>query len=288
MRKQKQNETNHYDKIIKENLRVVTPVLIDKVLNIKAIQSEDIPTKLQHTKEREADFLKIITDEKGDVFILHLEFQVADDPTMAFRMLDYNLMLMRIYDLPILQYVIYLGEKYPKASNQIKRPKLFFEYDVICVKDIPIDFFLNSKQPEEIIFSILANFGNENFEKVVENILESIKKTSNSTLQQEKCFQQLRIISNLRKFTPLIEKVMQSIATVFKEENDFLFIKGIKIGNEEGRQEGHQLGHEEGREVILKNGIPKLLQKGFSHEQIADTFSIPIEEVIRIIKKFNL
>ena len=241
MRKPKEakKQVNQYDKIIKENFKAVMPSLIDNVLNIKIETQEDIPTKLQHTKEREADFLKVITDKDGLCFILHIEFQLAKDSKMRLRMLEYYLMLRMIYsDLRILQYVIFIGDVPHDFENEIKEERLFFSFDVINVREIAYQHFLKSTVPEEIIFSILADFGNENTDLVVETIIKSIRNNSKTQLQQQKCFQQLRIISNIRNFTPLIEKIMESIAFYIKEENDPLFQKGHNLGIEQGIEQG--------------------------------------------------
>jgi hypothetical protein len=247
--KQTYQQVNQYDKIIKENFKAVMPSLINNILNINVVTQESIPTKLQHTKEREADFLKVITDTENAKFILHIEFQLAKDAKMRFRMLEYYLMLRMIYpDLQILQYVIFIGDVPNHFENEIKEKKLYFTFDVVNIREITYQHFLKSNVPEEIIFSILANFGNENTDKVVETIIRSIKDNSKTQLQQQKCFQQLRILSNLRNFVPLIEQIMESIALYIKEENDPLFQKGQHLGIEKGIEKGIEQGIEQGIE----------------------------------------
>ncbi len=216
-RKQTYKQVNQYDKIIKENFKAVMPSLIDNVLNIKMVKQEDIPTKLQHTKEREADFLKVVTDEDDIRFILHIEFQLVKDAKMRLRMLEYYLMLRMIYpDLRILQYVIFIGEVPNNFQNEIREERLYFTFDVVNIREVSYQHFLKSNIPEEIIFSILGDFGNENTDKVVETIIKSIKNNSKTQLQQQKCFQQLRILSNLRNFVPLNRKNYGEYCIVYK------------------------------------------------------------------------
>jgi hypothetical protein len=81
------NEANRYDKIFKENIEAVTPALVEKVLRIQVAKAEKIQTDLPKTLERKPDQLLRITDTSGDTFLLHLEFQVVDDPNMVDRML---------------------------------------------------------------------------------------------------------------------------------------------------------------------------------------------------------
>jgi hypothetical protein len=51
-------QANQYDKIFKENIEAVIPGLMQNILGITAISSEELPDDIQHTKERRPDFLK--------------------------------------------------------------------------------------------------------------------------------------------------------------------------------------------------------------------------------------
>ncbi len=105
-------QVHAYDKIFRENMEAVLPGLVKNLLNIHTVSSEEIPDSLQFTKEREPDLLKKVTDTDGNIFILHLEIQTGNEATnMPFRMAEYLIMLTRKYHLPVLQYVIYIGEQ---------------------------------------------------------------------------------------------------------------------------------------------------------------------------------
>jgi hypothetical protein len=56
------NQANQYDKIFKENIEAVIPSLMQNILGINAVLSEELPDDIQHTKERKPDVLKKITD----------------------------------------------------------------------------------------------------------------------------------------------------------------------------------------------------------------------------------
>ena len=90
-------QANQYDKIIKENLDVTLPVVIRDVLGLDIKHSEELPDGMQHTKERRPDVLKRVKDADGHTYVLHLEFQVADEKEMVFRMAEYSIMLLRKY-----------------------------------------------------------------------------------------------------------------------------------------------------------------------------------------------
>jgi len=87
--KNKNRQSNQYDKIFKENIEAVISSIMENLLDITAISMEELPDDIQHTKERKPDILKKVTDNKGNIFVLQIEFQVADEVEMVFRMADY-------------------------------------------------------------------------------------------------------------------------------------------------------------------------------------------------------
>src|SRR6201996_4728065 len=111
--KSNSKQVNQYDKILRENIEAALPGLIKNLLGIHAVYTEELPDDIQHTKERKPDVLKKVTDKYGQTFVLHIEFQVKDEPEMAMRMAEYYVMLVRRYNLPVRQYVIYIGPDNP-------------------------------------------------------------------------------------------------------------------------------------------------------------------------------
>ena len=56
---------------------------------------EELPDDVQLTKERKPDVLKKATNSKRETFVLQIEFQVANDDEMVYRMHEYKAMLIR-------------------------------------------------------------------------------------------------------------------------------------------------------------------------------------------------
>lgn len=159
------HEGNQYDKIVKENIESIIPALMNSVLGFKVKESIILKEKLQQTKEKEADALRIIMDPDGKKFILHLEFQVDDYAKMLYRMIDYWGLLKSKYDLPVYQYVIFIGEGEAKMVNLIEENGNRFHFSKINITQYDHKIFLSSDNPEEVILAILSNFGSENPEK---------------------------------------------------------------------------------------------------------------------------
>lgn len=222
------NQSNQYDKIFKENIEAVIPSLMQKVLGITAISSEELPDDIQHTKERKPDVLKKITDINRKTFVLQIEFQVADEPEMVYRMLDYKSMLLRKYKLPVKQFVIFLGKGKPKMPTELNTEDLDFKYRLLSIKTIDYKTFLKSNKPEEIVFAVLSNFGIEKPENAIEKIILRLEETTKTELTLKKYLRQLRILAELRKLDFKIDEIMESIAKYVNEETDYFVVKSKK------------------------------------------------------------
>ena len=228
----KKRQSSQYDKIFKENIEAVIPSIIKNLLKILVVSSEELPDDIQHTKERKPDVLKKVTDENGNTFILQIEFQVADEPEMVYRMGDYYLMLERKYNIPVEQYVIFIGTGLPKMPTKLITKRMSFEFSLIAFSTLDHHIFLNSDKPEEIILGILADFSQDKPEKAVKNIIQRIEETTEGDFALSRYFQQLRILAQLRNLDFLIDHLMLSITEFFKEERDPFYIRGEKKAQE--------------------------------------------------------
>ncbi len=187
-----------------------------------------MPDDIQHTKERKPDVLKKVIDNKGNTFILQIEFQVADEPEMLYRMLEYKAMLLRKYKIEVEQYVIYIGKGVPKMTTQFKSKGIDFEYQLRSIKAVNYQLFLKSNKPEEIIFAVLSNFGEDLPKIAIEKIIDRLEETTENDLSLKKYINQLRILAELRKLDLKIDEIMESIAKYLNEENDYFVVKAKK------------------------------------------------------------
>jgi glycerophosphoryl diester phosphodiesterase len=205
-------QSAQYDKIFKENIEAVISSIMQNVLEITAVSMEELPDDIQHTKERKPDTLKKITDEKGNTFVLHIEFQVKNEDEMVYRMLDYYGMLERKYKILVKQFVIFLGSEKPTMPTELDRERLKFSYPLVLLSNLDYRIFLNSIKPEEIILSILANFKGENPENALKHILVRVKETTKGDFSLNRYFNQFRILAQLRNLVPNLKNAMDSIA----------------------------------------------------------------------------
>jgi hypothetical protein len=222
----KKRQSSQYDKIFKENIEAVISSIMQNVLEITAISMEELPDDIQHTKERKPDTLKKITDDKGNTFVLQIEFQVKNEDEMVYRMLDYYGMLERKYKIPVKQFVIFLGTGTPTMLTTLDREMLKFRFPIVALSDLDYHIFLNSDKPEEIILGILANFKGENPENALKQILVRVKETTKGDFSLNRYFNQLRVLAQLRNLELNLKNAMDSIAEYIKEERDVLYLRG--------------------------------------------------------------
>ncbi|MBC7569163.1 MAG: hypothetical protein H7319_05455 [Spirosoma sp.] len=218
-------QANQYDKIFKENIEAVIPGLMQNVLGITAVSSEEIPDDIQHTKERKPDALKKITDSQGNTFVLQIEFQVADEPKMVYRMAEYYVMLERKYEIPVEQYVIYLGTAKPQMPTQLDSNWMKFKFRLISFTDLDYHLFLKSTRPEEVVLGVLADFKGDTPERALVQIIQRIEETANGDFPLKRYFKQLGVLAQLRKLEKNLKDItMDSISKFVSQERDVAYM----------------------------------------------------------------
>lgn len=268
-------QISQYDKIIKENIEAVIPGLLQNILGIIADSSEELPDDIQHTKERKPDVLKKITDIQGSTFVLHLEFQLIDEPDMIYRMAEYYIMLTRKYKLPIRQFVIFLGPNAPLMPTRINHEWLTFRFSVISFGQLDYRIFLKADHPEEIVFGILCNFNGERSEWVIKQILHRLEETTISDFALNRYFSQLRVLAQLRNLEGILKDLaMDSIAKFVSMERDAVYLIGLDKGEAKGEAKAE--------ERIVRN---LLIKMSLTIEQIADVAGVSVEFVKDIEQK---
>jgi predicted transposase/invertase (TIGR01784 family) len=266
-------QVNQYDKILRENIEVALPGLIRNLLNIHAVHTEELPDDIQHTKERKPDVLKKVTDKSGETFVLHIEFQVKDEPKMVFRMAEYYIMLLRRYEVMVRQYVIYIGAGNPTMVDHIHSEPMNFKYQLIALSAIDYHLLLRSDKPEEKMLAILADLGGGDPKRIIENIVNQVIASSKGDLSKLRHVQQLRILAQLRNLAPESLRIMDSIANYISEEKDILYRRGEIKGLEKGI--------EKGKSAVVKN---LLLNTDFSIAKIASLTDVT-QAFVKKVKK---
>ena len=268
---------NDYDRIIKENIEAVILPLMEKLTGLPKPQKlENIPDDLQLTLERKPDFCRIATGAESKRYLLHIEFQVADDLNMVLRMQTYRALFQEIYRLPVKQFVFYLGKRKPKMANRIADlipgDENNFAFSLINTQQYDYQSLLESQIPEEIIFAILGDFKNEQVEKIVSNILNRLLQISPDQKKLQRYIQQLLVLSKLRNLEAETLKQTEAMPIEFDINKDVVYQRG----KSEGLSEGKKMVIVE----MLKDGSLPL-------EKIASYARVSIDEVVAIQQEIS-
>ncbi len=257
-------EGNQYDKIVKENIESIIPALMNSLLGFNVKDSVVIKEKLQQTKEKEADALRIITDPSGNRFILHLEFQVDDYMKMAYRMAEYWILLKSKHDLPVRQFVIYIGGKEPKMRNVLAEDGNYFQFQFVNITQFSYSRFLASNNPEEVILAVLGDFGRNEPKTALAEIISKLERTTADQRAFKKHLRQLRVLSRLRKLQLNFDDMLVNMFEKVDIENDIFVLKS--------------------KRDIVNN---MLREGGLSVELIAKLVNIDIDVVLELQKKLS-
>ena len=227
-------EINIFDQIFKEYAEPIFLPFIERLLGYKIIKKQSLKDKMQTSIERECDFLFEITLENSDHFILHIEFQSQDDPSMLLRMAEYHGIIFKKYQMEIKHYLIYLGEKPTKMPTKLEERFVFKEYQLINLSDTDPEVYLRSNIPEEFILAILSRYPKEQYEEILRSIINKLKSLVKSKPLLEKYSKQLIFISRLRKLELQTTKILEIMPIMIDIESDGLYLKGISQGINQG------------------------------------------------------
>ena len=275
--RKKPRQVKEYDKIFKENIEVALSGIMKHLLGIEVTRTEELPDSIQHTKEREPDVLKMITDSEGRKSVLQIEFQSENDPEMAYRMADYYVMLHRKYKVKVRQYVVYIGEGEANMPVElVVEHDLWFRYSLISLSSISYHTFLASEYPEEKMLALLADFGSEDPKSVTLNIVGEVMGSAKGPLDRQRYMQQMHILGKLRKLVSVNSTIMHSFADYFLKNVD---LKSDAI-YQMGEKEGEIKGKVESQSEFVKN---LLITNRFTTSEIAN-FAGVTEDFVEEIK----
>lgn len=169
---------------------------------------------------------------------------------------------------------------------------LRLEYAVVNIREVPKERFLNSEIPEEIVLSLLCDFGKDRPEAVIRIILNNLLKIVGRVERLKKYQRQLQILSRLRKLQPIVLKEISLMPIKFDVETDELYLegieKGIERGIEKGVEKGIEKGIEQGVEKHQHETVVAMLRDGvLAAEKIAEYAGVTLEYVLKVKKELE-
>ncbi|SMC55133.1 hypothetical protein [Pedobacter africanus] len=162
--------------------------------------------------------------------------------------------------------MIYMGSAKAIVPHKINLPNFKYQYGLINFKELPCDLFLSSNEPEEQILAILANKGNKTSAEIVKSILQKIMAVSPDCSTENKYYQQLRVIMQLRKFDNETEQAMLDVNSFWKLERDPFYKRGRQVAEAKALEE---------KRAIARN----LKNKGIDLAIIAEATGLTMKQI---------
>ncbi|MBF0426574.1 MAG: hypothetical protein HQL66_12235 [Magnetococcales bacterium] len=182
-----------------------------------------LPIEFPSVKRRQPDLVVRLADES----IFHLEFQSGHDPDMAWRMLEYFLLIRGRYPTArIVQQVLYVGTGTPAFLTEIEEIDLKFRYTVRDIREIDCQRMLESPCLEESLLAVLCRLQDDR--RTLRVLLARIAVLEPKA--KADALEKLVILAGLRRLEITVkEEVKEMAITVDVMENEFLrdiFIRG--------------------------------------------------------------
>lgn len=304
--KEKKNNSIHskqYDKILKENFSEVIIPYLEKRYNFNLEHTMEIETSIQHTNEREPDFLRIVKSPDSKEYILHVEFQFNNSKDLLYRMKLYDAFLQAKYKLPVRSLVLYFAQSSIRTPHRLEEEMVFTGYEPIFFSDIPYTSFLETNSPPIIALGILGNPNNDTNQEKTKALMYKLKQLCDDELSLSKHLKQLQIMSQIRNLDEIVYKILKempisldlsqnaAVKPLIEKYKRQIEAERQKVEAERQKVEAEKQKAEaekqkaEAEKLRLESAIINSYKSGQSVQEIAMIFSLSEKEVEKRIKK---
>jgi hypothetical protein len=195
-------------------------------------------TDFTSVRERRPDLLAQLVDGR----LLHVEFQTQDIQKLPWRMLDYyGVIGDRHGGVPVVQMVLYLGEKPSRMATAIDHPSLSFSFDLHHISEIDPAPLLNSRSPDDAVLAILCRSGDTR--QTIRRILARIAELDPAA--RSDAATRLAIFAQLRRAVPVVIEEVNSMPIEFDIKTHPFLSDIFDQGKLEGVLEGEARGRAE-------------------------------------------
>ena len=202
------------------------------------------------------------------------------------RMLRYYTDILEISDLPIKQYVIYIGKSKSYFKTTIKRDLIDFRYNFIDIKTIDCEILLNENSPDALVLAILCDFKDKKPDDIISFILDKLKQYTKDDLNEyRKYMLMLETLSENRDLNKKIKEIEMLRTTTYQDlpSYEIGFEQGIEKGLEKGLQRGLEKGLQKGIQEERKKTIYILKEVGLDDRVISEKLGISLDELKKVL-----
>jgi predicted transposase/invertase (TIGR01784 family) len=201
-------------------------------------------------------------------------------------MLRYLVELHKIYQLPVIQLVIYLGKETLKMKNHINfninnQTKINYQYKLVNISQLDCNDFI-TKDANLAILGILCDFKDKNKQEVIKIICDTIKQDyRNDANELKNKLLKLEIFAKLRDLTKEVKKEIEMVEDTIKITD----LPTYNIGLEQGIEQGLEQGIFQEKIELIKNAhynnipvdtIAKIV--GMDRQEVEEIIKLKIKE----------
>jgi hypothetical protein len=152
--------------------------------------------------------------------------------------------------VPVVQMVIYLGEKPSQMATTIDHPNLNFTFEMVYLSDIDPAPLLDSPSPDDAVLAILCRNGNtrQNIRRILARIAEL------DPAARDDAAARLVILAQLRRAVPAVVEEVTAMGNISFDIKDHPFLNDVF---EKGVVEGRLKGETHGRAETLLRQLRK-------------------------------
>ena len=306
-----------HDKIIKrvftskrEAARFIRKTLkIDvKAKDLELVQNSFVTLELKY---READ---IVYKIKGTNVVILIEHQTRVDKKMPYRILNYQMEIMRTNEgeeeCLVIPIVLYTGKEMWAAKRYIKelqtrryaKKEINFDeielgtlgyYTLVDVNEYTKEELLEEEGILSKIMLLEKERNTEELLKTIFKINEKIKEVK--TKEKEIVYVAMEVLLGKKIGKEKAEEIMKKIIEegsdymlaaeeMIIEENEMIRNEGRILGRTEGISIGEARGREKGISIGQNNIIKILFKNKMTPKEISEKTGIDLSEILRIVK----
>ncbi len=274
----------NYDLTLKDILSGIEKSFVKAFLGFEIKSAETLNIEFPKIEEKIADYVCKIEDLSAKNSILHIEFQTTNHKNMHIRMARYLIELYYLYNLPIIQTVIYIGEENLTMKDKIKfeilDTKIEYKYKIIDIKTVDCERFLNSNESDLVVLAILCNFKDSDKSRVVREILKRINELNfTDELQKRNYILKLEVLSKLRNLQEIVSEEENMLEAIKIED-----LPSYKKGELSGIQKGIERGVERGIQKEKSHIALNMLKAGLDIKNISLFTELSIQEIEKLKK----
>ena len=263
----------------KDTIKAITYDIATYILKLKISEDfEFVDKELQTIEKREADIVALCKID-GIESILHIEIQNSNDKLMNTRMLRYYTDIKTRFDnIPIYQYLIYIGKPKLSMKDKVKDININFKYNIIDMHTIDCEELIKLDTPDALVLSILCDFkGKDELEMLVYITTRLSELTKDNEHGLGKYMLILETLSSNRDLKDKLKKAEDMLRTTRYED-----LPSYEIGMQRGEARGEARGQLKGK---LEGAIIMIDKFGLSIENVSKELQIPIDELRKQLNK---